>query len=405
MSEQVETVVVGGGQAGLAVSALLSAEDREHVVLERGRVGETWRTRCWDGFRLNTPNWTLRLPGGPYEGAAPEAFGTAADLVGYLEEYAAASSAPLRLGVEATGVTADAGRLHVATSDGPFAAWNVVVASGAFQEPYVPPVGTNSVDQLHANDYKRPGDLPDGAVLVVGGGQSGCQIAEELVRSGRQVYLSVGRCPWAPRTYRGRDIVHWLIDIGLMDQTVDELPSRDAVWACNPTLTGNDDGHDCNPLTLEGEGAVLVGRVERLDDGRAYFGDDLDENLAKGREFVAGLLKRCDDQAAAQGLKVARADSRPLDPPMRREVVRELGLRGVGAVLFATGYRPAYGWIRVRGVIGEGGRPLQRRGVSDVPGLYFVGLHWLHKRKSALLLGVGEDAEHVVEHLAKRKRR
>jgi len=402
MAERVETVVVGGGQAGLAVSALLVEHGREHVVLERGRVGETWRTRCWDGFRLNTPNWTLRLPQRPYAGAEPDRFGTAAELLAYFEDYAAAFRAPLRLGVEATGLGLAGDRLRVETAGGALEAENVVVASGAFQAPYLPPVGGNGVHRLHANDYKRPGDLPNGAVLVVGSGQSGCQIAEELVRAGRRVYLSVGRCPWAPRTYRGRDIVHWLIDVGLMDQTTDELPSQDAIWACNPTLTGNDDGHDCNPLTLEAEGATLVGRLERLDGGRAYFDESLSENLAKGLEFVAGLLKRCDDYVAAHGLDVSEGEAPAADPRPDRERVRELDLEQVGTVLFATGYRPDFGWIHLP-VIGEDGRPVQRRGVTDVPGLYFAGLHWLHKRKSALLFGVGEDAEHVVEHLVKRR--
>ena len=404
MAERVETVVVGGGQAGLAVSALLTERDREHVVLERGRIGETWRTRCWDGFRLNTPNWTLRLPHRPYDGPDPDLFGTAPDLLAHLEDYAAAFRAPLRLGVEATELRSLGGRFRLETSDASLEAENVVVASGAFQAPHMPAAHAAGVLQLHASDYERPGELPDGAVLVVGSGQSGCQIAEELVRAGRRVFLSVGRCPWAPRTYRGRDLVHWLIDVGLMDQTVDELPSREAILACNPTLTGNDDGHDCNPLTLEAEGAVLVGRLEGLRDGRAHFGDDLAETLEQGLEFVAKLLKRCEDYVCANQLELPEAEPPSGDTRPDRTAIRELdlGLDGIGTILFATGYRPAYGWISLP-VIGGDGRPVQRRGVTGVPGLYFVGLHWLHKRKSALLFGVGEDAEHVVEHLVKRR--
>jgi putative flavoprotein involved in K+ transport len=291
----------------------------------------------------------------------------------------------------------------VTTDDGAVDADNVVVASGAFQVPYTPALVLNGAHHLHANDYRRPGHLPDGGVLVVGSGQSGCQIAEELVRARRDVYLSVGRCPWGPRAYRGRDLVHWLIDTGLMDQTVDELPSRDAIFACNPTLTGNDDGHDCNPLTLEAEGVVLVGRLEQFTDGRARFADDVGENLAKGLEFVANLTSRCDEYVRRQGLDLPEAEPSPDPSRSDRPALRELDLSrdGIGTVLFATGYRPDFGWIRLP-VIGVDGRPLQHRGVTEVPGLYFVGLHWLHKRKSALLLGVGEDAEHVVSHLAGR---
>jgi putative flavoprotein involved in K+ transport len=400
MAERMETVVVGGGQAGLAVSFLLTQHDREHVVLERGRIGETWRTRCWDGFRLNTPNWSLRLPGRHYAGAEPDAFGTAADVVGYLEDYASASTAPIRLGIAAQRLEAAKGRLLVTTADGALDADNVVVASGAFQAPHLPAVASNGPFRLHANDYRRPGDLPDGGVLVVGSGQSGCQIAEELARAGRKVYLSVGRCPWAPRRYRGRDAIQWLIDTGLMDQTVDELPSPNAVLACNPTLTGNDDGHDCNPLTLEAEGAVLLGRLDALDGGRARFGGELEENLTKGLEFVDDLAARCEKYVREHDLDLPEAQPAPIDSRADRPTLRELDLarEGIGTVLFATGYRPDYGWVDLP-VLGGDGRPKQQRGVTDVPGLYFVGLHWLHKRKSALLFGVGEDAEHVVDHL------
>jgi putative flavoprotein involved in K+ transport len=193
-------------------------------------------------------------------------------------------------------------------------------------------------------------------VLVVGSGQSGCQIAEELVRAGRDVFLSVGRCPWAPRTYRGRDLVHWLIDTGLMDQTVDELPSRDAIFACNPTLTGNDDGHDCNPLTLEAEGVVLVGRLEQFSDGRARFADDVGENLAKGLAFVANLTSRCDEYVRRQGLDLPDPEPSPDASRSDRPALRKLHLSrdGIGTVLFATGYRTDFGWIRLPVIGGDG---------------------------------------------------
>jgi putative flavoprotein involved in K+ transport len=229
-------------------------------------------------------------------------------------------------------------------------------------------------------------------VLVVGSGQSGCQIADELLRAGRRVYLAVSRCPWLPRRYRDRDVVHWMVETGLMDETADKLPSPEARLACNPALSGNEGGYDCNPLTLARDGAVLVGRVEGAADGRVRFGGDLHEKLGKGREFEARILARIDEHLAAQG---EPREELP-DPP--GEALLEVDAAELGSILWATGYRPDYGLIDLP-LAYELGWPAHERGVTAVPGLYFVGVHWLWKRKSALFLGVGEDAEHVVEHL------
>jgi putative flavoprotein involved in K+ transport len=396
--ERIETVVVGAGQAGLAVSHLLTTQGREHMVLERGRVGETWRTRCWDAFHLNTPNWTLLLPGHEYAGDDPDAFLTLPDVIAYLDDYADGLRQTLRLGVEVLQLEQDgAGRFRVQTSADTLEAANVVVATGAFQQPRLGPQAKSAgVLQLHTSEYRNPSVLLEGGVLVVGSGQSGCQIAEELLRAGKHVYLSVGRCPWAPRRYRGRDLVHWMIDLGLMDETVDRLPSPDAVWACNPALSGNDGGHDCNPLTLEREGAVLLGRLEQLEDGKALFAPDLEENLAKGAAFDSRFKSRVDEYVRANDLDAAEEPT-GRGVQSRRRPVRELDLRrsGIGAVVWASGFRPDFGWIKLP-VLDDSGRPLHVRGISRVPGLSFVGLHWLYKRKSGLLLGVGEDAEHVV---------
>jgi putative flavoprotein involved in K+ transport len=250
---------------------------------------------------------------------------------------------------------------------------------------------------LHSAEYRAPEQLPQGAVLIVGSGQSGCQIAEELVRAGRDVYLSVGRCPWIPRRRHGRDIVHWLIELGLTEETVDKLPSPAARLACNPITSGNDDGHDLNPRTLAADGVVLVGRIARVDGARLGFADDLHQNLANGDEFVANLNARIDEAAGVDA---------PAEPPTPvREPTAELDLRaaGVTSVLWATGYRPDFSWIDLP-VADDLGWPRQQRGVAEHPGLFFVGVHWLHKRKSALLLGVGEDAEHVASHLAGERR-
>jgi putative flavoprotein involved in K+ transport len=362
------------------------------VVLEGARVGESWRRR-WDGFWLNTPNWTVALPGRPYPGDR-DAFMRRDETVRHLEEYAACFAAPVREGVRverlARGYVLD-------TSEGELEARNVVVATGAFQRAHVPPLDV-AATQLHSEDYRAPEQLPDGAVLVVGSGQSGCQIADELLRAGRRVYLAVSRCPWLPRRYRGKDVVQWMVEIGLMDETADKLPSPQARLACNPALSGNEGGYDCNPLTLARDGARLVGRVEGVEDGRLLFGGDLAENLQKGREFSAQIVGRIDAHVEASRNDVPAPDPPDEVPDPPGEPLRELDVAELGSIVWATGYRPDYGWIELP-LFDALGWPAQERGVTEVPGLYFVGLHWLWKRKSALFLGVGEDAEHVVDHL------
>jgi putative flavoprotein involved in K+ transport len=401
VAEQVDTVVIGAGQAGLATSYFLTERGREHVVLERGLVGETWRSGRWDGFVLNTPHWATRLlPGLPTDDHDPDRFLPRDEIVGLLQGYATAIAAPVREGVAVTRTLPrpDGGFL-LETTGGPLEAANVVVASGAFQRPTRSPIRDalpGRLFQLHTAEYRNPEQLPDGAVLVVGSGQSGCQIAEELVRSGRDVYLSVSRCPWIPRRRHGSDIVHWLIELGLTEDRVDKLPSPAARLACNPVVSGNDQGHDCNPRTLAGEEVGLLGRIEAVDGERLLLAGDLEQNLANGDEFAANLNARIDELAG-----VAAPADWPSPVPTPPE---ELDLRaaGIASVLWATGFRPDFGWIDLP-VADDLGWPRQQRGVAEHLGLYFVGVHWLHKRKSALLLGVGEDGEHVVAELVSRR--
>ena len=396
MGERVETVVVGAGQAGLSTSWHLTRRGIEHVVLERGRVGQEWRQARWDSFVLNTPNWAQQLPGFAYDGPAPDAFAPLAEVIGYLQDYAVSFAAPVREDVTVTALrAAPGGGYRLDTDGGPVDARSVVVATGAYRRPTpsalrdaAPP----DVFQQHTAEYRNPAELPDGAVLVVGSGQSGCQVAEDLLGAGRTVYLSVGACPWVPRSHRGRDLVHWMAESGLLDQTVDTLTAPNALLACNPAVSGTEGGHDCNPLTLMARGAVPVGRLAGFRGGRALFADDLAANIAKGVGFEAALVQGFDEHA---GVSQAPA---PTEVPELPEV-RELDLSGLGAIIWATGFRPDYGWIELP-VLDPAGRPVHRRGLTDFPGLAFVGMHWLHKRKSSLFIGVGEDAEHVVTQLA-----
>jgi putative flavoprotein involved in K+ transport len=402
-TERVDTVVIGAGQAGLAASHCLHRRGLEHVVLERGRVGETWRSERWDGFYLNTPNWTLQLPGFPYRGPEPDAFASLREMITYLERYAQSFDAPVRENTPVERVRRDGARFLVETPAGRFSARNVIVAAGSYQRPTPTPLSRRlppDVMSLHTSEYRRPGQLPEGAVAIVGSGQSGCQIAEELLAAGRQVYLFVSRCNWLPRRYRGRDVMFWIVETGLADQTSDMLPTPAARLGCNAPVSGNDGGHDCNARTLSGMGAILLGRLESVEGGVLRPARGVAESLAAGDEFVAVFRRMVDDLVAKRGMDVPDPEPAPGPIPVHEIDALDLRAAGVGAVIWANGFRPDHSWIE--GVeIDAQGWPVQERGASSVPGLYFVGLHYLHKRKSALLLGVGEDAEHVAATLAK----
>jgi putative flavoprotein involved in K+ transport len=397
----VDCVVVGAGQAGLASSYHLSSLGIEHIVLERGEVAQTWRVARWDGFHLNTPNWATQLPGLRASDAHPDEFAALGEVIGLLENYALDIDAPVRTGVDVTELRHTVRGFELDVDGDSVQARAVVVATGAFQQPTARVAEVPSeVLQLHTAAYRRAGELPDGAVLVVGSGQSGCEIAQELLEAGRVVHLSVGRCPWAPRRYRGRELIRWLVDVGMMDDSVDALPSPAARLAGNVTVSGAHGGVDCNPLLLEAAGAHLHGRLTGFRDGRGLFADDLAENLEKGMSFERDLRQRFDDYALAAGLDLPHhtpAEQKPHEPRSSSELPLEA--EGITTVLWATGFRPAFRWIDIP-VFDELGFPRARRGVTHVPGLMFVGLPWLHTRRSPLLLGVGDDAGYVARAVA-----
>ena len=395
----VDCAVIGAGQAGLASSYHLSRLGVDHVVLERGRVGETWRTKRWGSFFLNTPNWCTQLPGLDPP-AEPDAFMPLADVVAMFTGYAERLEAPVR-SAEVTSLRASDGGFELTLGDDRLDARSVVVATGAFKEPTAKPGAEDvptGITYIHTSEYNEPGDLPDGGVLVVGSGQSGCEIGLELLETGRDIHLSVGRCGWAPRRYRGRELMRWMVDVGAMDETIDVLPRPRARLAGNVAVSGSNGGRDCSPLVLEAAGAELHGRFVGFDGSRALFEDDLDEGIAFGLTFERDLCKRWDDWADAAGLDL------PEHPPGERahsdaSTELELARQGIETVLFAGGFRPAFSWLDLP-VFDELGFPRAERGVTEVPGLCFVGLPWLHTRKSPLLLGVGGDAEHVAVAVA-----
>ena len=400
--ERTNVAVVGAGQAGLATSYELSRAGIEHLVLERDSVGGSWRRR-WDSFCLVTPNWSVRLPGGGYRGPDPDGFIPRDEIVDHLLRYADDFGAPIREGIDVRSLTqADGGGFDLETSDGDVRAASVVVCTGAYQRPYRPPGAAMlpaDLAQVGAEEYRNPGSLAAGRVLVVGSGQTGCQIAEDLLRAGREVFLSCGRASWVPRRLGGRDIVWWLLEIGFMDDPVTSLASPSARLAANPQATGREGGHDLTARTLRDAGVTLLGHFLGADGGRARFAPDLAESIAWGDDRYREVMDRVRGHVVERGLPMPHiAEPAPFDA----DAPEDLDLSGFSAVVFTGGYRPDYGrWVHVPGAFDDLGFPIHRDGQSAVaPGLFFVGVHFLRTRKSSLLLGVGEDAAIVASTLA-----
>jgi putative flavoprotein involved in K+ transport len=405
--ERVEAVIVGAGQAGLAVSHELQAAGIEHVVLDRGRIGETWRNR-WDSFCLVTPNWSVQLPGLPYDGADPDGFMVRDEIVAYLERYARSFAAPVREGVAVDSIRReDGGTFLLTTPSGDLRADALVLTTGAYQQPHRPAgAATLPADllQIDVEGYHSPAALPSGKVLVIGSGQSGAQIAEELQESGREAYLSCGRAPWVPRRLGDHDVVWWLVESGIFDQRVEALPSPAAKLVSNPLASGHHGGRDLHLRTLRASGVTLTGRFLGAIGREASFAPDLAESLAWGdaryREFMDVFRKL----AAERGLVPPEVDE-----PGRFDAraPERLDLSGFGAVIVTSGFRPDYrSWLPWPDAFDDVGFPLQRDGASTaVPGLYFAGVHFMRKRKSSLLAGVGEDAVIVAREIAARRKR
>ena len=402
MSDQVDVVIVGAGQAGLAISHELMQADVAHVVLERGRLGETWRGR-WDSFCLVTPNWFCQLPGHPYNGGDPDGFMLRDEVVAYLERYAAGFEAPVREGIEVTALrpVPDGGFL-LETSAGEIMAQRVVLSTGAYQRPHRPAGAATLPEDLHQIDvenYRNPADLPAGPVLVVGSGQSGCQIAEELHRAGRDVFLACGRAPWFPRRLGDRDLAWWALETGFLDAPLSSLPSPAARLAANVQATGAGGGHDLHYRTLRKMGVTLLGHFLGAEGRHARFAPDLGESVAWGDGRNAQLMDLVRKLIAERGLPLPEI---PQPEPFNADAPEDLNLNGFGAVVFTGGFRPDYeSWVRFPGAFDELGFPVHEEGASTVvPELYFVGVHFLRKRKSSLLNGVGEDAAIVAGQIA-----
>lgn len=396
-------VVVGGGQAGLSMSYHLRAAGIDHVVLERDRAGHEWRDRRWDSFCLVTPNWQCLLPGFGYHGDDPHGFMGRDEVAQYVESFARFFDCPLREGVEVTRLRRERdGTFLLRAGDDEYAAEQVVLATGPYQVPLVPNIAQRlpeHVTQLHSSAYRNPDQLPPGEVLVVGSGQSGCQIAEDLQLAGRTVHLSVGGAPRVARRYRGRDVVDWLHDMGYYRRSVDQFGDAEAVrLRANHYVTGRDGGRDIDLRAFALRGMRLYGRLTTISDGRLRFAADLEANLDSADAVSESIKDSIDEYLAANGID---APGEPRYTPVWRppHEPADLDPALISAVVWCTGFGTDYRWVEIPVFDGRG-YPTHERGVTSCPGLYFLGLPWQHTWGSGRFSGVAADAEHLANRIA-----
>ncbi len=407
-NERVDVLVVGGGQAGLAMSEHLSGCGVPHLVLERHRIAERWRSERWDSLVANGPAWHDRFPGMEFSESDAEAFAPKEQVADYLVAYAERIAAPIRCGVEVKSVQRNAGKpgFRVETSEGVIEANNVVAATGPFQRPIIPPVVPEDagIPQIHSNAYRNPGQLPEGAVLVVGAGSSGVQIADELLAAGKPVFLSVGPHERPPRRYRGRDFCWWLGVLGKWDAAALE-PGKEHVTIA---VSGADGGRTIDFRRLAAQGMTLVGMTQDFEDGVMRFAPDLADNIAQGDAYYLATLDEADAYVVRNGLDL------PEEPEARRIapdpdcvthpiLALDLAEAGITSILWATGYALDFSWLQVE-AFDERGRPKHARGISVEPGIYFVGLPWLSRRASSFIWGVWHDAKYLADHIATQRK-
>ncbi|MCJ7513064.1 MAG: NAD(P)-binding domain-containing protein [Anaerolineales bacterium] len=408
MSTIVDVVVVGAGQAGLVASYLLSLDHVQHLVLERGDIGQSWRTQRWDSFHLNTPNWANGLAGMEFHPEEPHAFAGRNALVAFFEDYASIFHLPIRPRTNVTSLRRTSGGLYaLRTQSEEMHAKAVILASGGISRPRVPTLARqlpNDIAVCSAGTYRNPEALPKGAVLVIGSGQSGCQIAEELLEAGRDVYLSVSKVARVPRSYRGRDILAWWRDMSILDVKLQQLEDQSLQSAAQPQVSGTHGGHTVSLQSLARDGAVLVGRVLDADHRVLKLDGSVRECIRFADEKSRAFKAAIDTHIDGEGIVAEAPQPDPGEPSLpdlrgSEEITKlDLTRAGVSSVIWCTGFDADWSWVEVD-VLDQGGRPRHTDGITEFPGLYFLGMPWLSARKSGILFGVSDDAARIVQHI------
>ena len=407
LTEKIDTVVVGAGQAGIAMSEHLSNANIPHLVLERSRIAERWRSERWDSLVANGPAWHDRFPNMEFPDFDPNGFATKDQVADYFVAYADMINAPIHCGVEVLKVKSNDGcpGFRVETSHGSIEANNVIAATGPFQCPLIPDLipKNESIKQIHSKDYFNPEQLPEGAVLVVGAGSSGAQIADELLLAGKSVYLSVGPHDLPPRSYRGRDFVWWLGVLGKWE-AITKDPSMDHVTIA---VSGAHGGHTVDFRRLAGQGITLLGRTKSFKNNVMHFASDLAKNIANGNAYTLSLLDQADAYVIRNGLEFPEEpEARKVlpDPKCVTNPILELNLEeaGINSIIWATGFDVDYSWLKVD-ALDKNGKPKHERGISAEPGVYFLGLPWQSRRGSSFIWGVWQDAKFLADHITLRR--
>ena len=407
-SSHFPVAIIGGGQAGLSISYCLKQRGIAHIIFEKNKIADSWRSKRWDSFCLVTPNWQCTLPGYPYPGNDPNGFMQRDEIVQYIEDYAASFKPLIREGVTVSNISKPENVFEIETSIGHYIADQVVVATGGYHTPKIPRMAERlplNLTQLHSSEYKNSDALPEGAVLIVGTGQSGCQIAEDLHLAGRQVHLCVGGAPRAPRTYRGKDVVDWLDQMGYYDMSIDDHPQKDSVRVkTNHYVTGRDGGREIDLRRFALEGMGLYGRLKDINLNQLWFQDDLKHNLDQA-DAVAESIKRTIDTYIQENRLDAPLETpyEPLWQPPMDMASLDIDTANISTVIWSTGYHTNFSWIDIPVFDGKG-YPGHERGITPIRGLYFLGLPWLYTWGSGRFSGVARDANYLADCIALKNR-
>jgi putative flavoprotein involved in K+ transport len=410
MKNHYSVVIVGGGQAGLSMSYCLKQRGFDHIVFEKNQLGHSWRSQRWDSFCLVTPNWQCQLPGYHYPGNDPHGFMQRDEIVQYIEDYAVSFDSPLNAGVSVLSVGKNDAQdiFEITTSIGDYTADQVVIAIGGYHIPKLPKIAERfprQIVQIHSSEYKNPESLPNQGVLVVGTGQSGCQIAEDLHLAGKQVHLCVGSAPRSPRRYRGKDVVDWLDQMGYYDLAIDEHPQKEKVRTkANHYVTGRGGGREIDLRQFALEGMQLHGRLKTIDGHHLEFWGDLKQNLDQADAVAESIKKTIDGFLEKQQISApSEPPYQPVWEPIDQVPILDYQQANIGAVVWCTGYQSDFSWVEIPVFDGKG-YPGHERGVTSVRGLYFLGLPWLYTWGSGRFSGIARDATYLADYITARKK-